>query len=234
MAAGYLLVRTVPRPPWASAELLPARILSACTCLCPQFPGLEAIDWVRASEEARGQHFDEVGLAPERRAEARRWATAEFDRSLGWPGIFLRAEDALAARRRFFPQAGPVAIGLALPEARLDAFIAEATPPPPGPGYAPQGESGFLAVAKRREPLAAGHRPLGFELLEVTVGGQIGCSWLCNGLETHFAAALGVRPDANGLLATLQEAERCCAVLDTGELGAEPGPWLPWRLVEYP
>ena len=234
VAAGYLLVRPVPRPSRSSAELLPAQILSACTCLCPQFPGVHSIEWVRASEDERARDFEAVGLAPELRLEARHWATSEFERSLGWPGMFLRTEDALAARSRFFaPASAPVALGLALPEARLDAFLAEASPPPPAPGYAPQGESGFLTVARRREPLAAGHRPLGFELLELAAG-QIGCSWLCNGLESHFASALGVRPGPNGLLSTLADAERCCASLDAGEVGAEPGPWLPWLLVEYP
>ena len=234
MAAGYLLVRAVPRPSGSPAELLPPRVLSACTCICPQFPGTSAIDWVTVSDDQRAHDFDAIGLAPELRLEARRWATSEFERSIGWPGIFLRAEDALGARRRFFAQAdAPRAIGLGLPEARIDAFIEEATPPPPEPGYSPQGESGFLQVVRRREPLAAGHRPLGFELLEVAAG-QIGCSWLCNGLESHFASELGVRPAANGLIATLDEANRCCARLAAGEVGAEPGPWLPWLLVEYP
>ena len=85
--------------------LLPAQILSACTCLCPQFPGVHSIEWVRASEDERARDFDAVGLAPELRLEARHWATSEFERSLGWPGMFLRAEDVLAARSRFFAPA---------------------------------------------------------------------------------------------------------------------------------
>lgn len=234
VAAGYLLVRPVPRPVYASASLLPDELLSASDCICPRFPDPSAIDWVAAAEEARIEALDAVGLPAERRREARDWATARFGVDFGWPGVFDTAAAAAEVRERFFgPASGLRLLGLGLPRRHLDAFIAEATPPPPEPGFSPQGESGYLHGAKARQPLAAGGQRLGFELLDVEAG-QLGCSWLCNGLESHCAAALGVRPNARGLVDDPESAERCRGEIAREEIGAEPGLWLPWLLVEYP
>lgn len=57
-------------------------------------------------------------------------------------------------------------------------------------------------------------------------------SWLCNGVERHCAGALGIRPAANGR-ASLDDAGRCVDEIRENRVGAEPGPWRPWLLVEY-
>jgi len=213
--------------------LLPDQIVSASECICPQFPDTSAIDWVKVSEEARFEALDAVGLPVERRSDARAWATDAFEVAFGWPGVFFTAIGAIEARRRFFGDESKLkVIGLGLPRHWVERFMAEASPPPPAPGFAPQGESGYLQTVKRLGSLAAGSRRLGFELLNVEVG-QIGHSWLCNGLETHCANIPGVRPGENGLIETLESAERCRNEVAREEVGAEPGLWLPWLLVEY-
>lgn len=233
IAAGYLLLRPMPRPSFSAQPLLPEEVISASQCICPQFPDTSTIGWVRASEAARSHALDAVGLPAERRDDARAWATAEFGVAFGWPGVFLTAAAALDARRRFFGEGSKLTvIGLGLPSRWLEEFIAYASPPAPAPGFSPQGESGYLLTAKRLEPLTAGSQRLGYELLDVEAG-QIGHSWLCNGLETHCANTLSVRPGANGLIETLESAERCRDEIARDEVGAEPGLWLPWLLVEY-
>jgi hypothetical protein len=233
VAAGYLILRRVPRPPYASPDLLPAFVVSVSECICPRFPDTSAIDWVQASEEARSDALRAVGVASQSRAEARAWATDQFGTSFGWPGVFYSVAAALEARDRFVPAGmDVVVVGVALPSSWLEAFIAIATPPPAAEGFAPQGESAYLETARRREPLSAGHRRLGFELLNADAG-QVGCSWLCNGLEAHCANTLNIAPNANGLLETLSLAERCRSEISREEVGAEPGPWFPWLLVEY-
>lgn len=233
IAAGYLLLRRVPRPEYASATLLPDRILSASECICPRFPDPAALSWVSASEKERSDALRAVGLPRERHSEAETWATAEFGKSLGWPGVFYSVAAALQARETFFGSTADLAVvGIALSDSQVEEFVTAATPQPPQEGYAPQGESGYLEVVKKREPLAPGHRRLGYELLNVEVG-LIGCSWLCNGLESHCATHLGVRPGATGLLEILGAAEECRAEISQEGVGAEPGPWFSWLLVEY-
>ena len=233
IATGYLLLREAPRPSSSSQELLPERILSASTCISPQFPGTYSIEWAAGTEAERSAAFDKIGLPVERRQAAVSWATEQFDRAIGWPGVFLQCADALETRDRFFAGVpAPSVLGLGLPEGRVDEFIRASSPPPQVPGYSPMGESGFLRSAKRREPLASGHRPLGFELLNVEVG-QISHSWLCNGLESHFWSTRGIRPGPNGFIQTLDEAARCSTSIATERPGAEPGPWFPWLIVEY-
>jgi hypothetical protein len=234
IATGYLLVREAERPSSSSPELLPDRILSASTCISPQFPGIYSFEWAAVSEEDRSAAFEKIGLPVDRRPAAVRWATDQFDRCIGWPGVFLQYSDAIAARDRFFPDIpAPSILGLGLPAGMVDDFIRASSPPSRSPGHSPMGESGFLIVAKRTETLAPGYRPLGFELLNVEAG-QIGHSWLCNGLETHFSSALGIRPGQHGFIQTLDEAERCSANITDEGPGAEPGPWFPWLVVEYP
>lgn len=229
VAVGYLLLRPFPRQPWMSQALLPSEIVSLSECISTRFPDTTAIDWVKADEPARAERLDAVGVRPERHGEARAWATAEFGVTYDWPGVFYSAADAAAARARFFGEESAVElIGLGLPETWLERFIAEATPPPPEPGYSPEGESGYLKVARRREPLplagVTGFEPVSFYRR------TIGCSWLCNGLETHCAERLGIRPGRYGLIDDLESAERCCAEISRGEVGAEPGTWFPFAL----
>ena len=73
---------------------------------------------------------------------------------------------------------------------------------------------------------------LGFEPL--VFNGGLSCSWLCNGLETTVAEQLGIRPNASGLISTFEEACRCVEFISRDEIGAEPGLWLPWLVIEHP
>ena len=93
------------------------------------------------------------------------------------------------------------------------------------------GECGVFQCVARGEQLPPHARVIGFEVVNVDVG-AIGHSWLCNGLENHCADVLGIRPAANGLLASLDDAIRCRDEIDREEVGAEPGPWYPLLLWE--
>ena len=52
-------------------------------------------------------------------------------------------------------------------------------------------------------------------------------------MRTHCANALGIRPNAAECIDTFEDAQRCCEGIASGEVGVEPGPWLPFALVEY-
>jgi len=232
VGAGFLLVKPVPRPDWLSRDLLPDRIISASSCICPQFPRSYAIRWCRDSDEARTEAFDAIGLVAEKREEAMDWATEEFEKAFGWPGVFLTLGAARKARAQFFADSDLVVIGVGLPEQHCAAFVSHATPAPPEPGFAPVGKSGALSVVEAARPLPPPAAILGYEPLNVE-NGQIDHSWLCNHLEEHVAKDLGIRPGSTGLLQSLADASRCCESIEHGEIGAEPGPWFPWLLAQY-
>jgi hypothetical protein len=233
ISAGFLLIKPSPRPNWHEPSLLPEQIVSASDCLCPRFPGPYAITWSSGPEASQREGFEAVGLAPETWREAEGWATAQFGRAFGWPGVFFNLDAARAAQTRFFSRADPVwLVGLGLPEGSLGPFLSDAGPAPPQPGYSPFGASGYYELLERRQPLPPGGRLVGFELLNVE-GGQVSHSWLCNHLEKHCADRLGIWPAHFGLLPDLPSARRCLKEITRDDVGAEPGLWLAWALVRY-
>ena len=233
LSAGFLLVKPVARPSYVFAQLIPNEVISASDCICPQFPGPYAISWCKTPDGDRASLLASVGVPQELHAGAIEWATSAFGDAFGWPGVFYTADAARGAKAQFLAAAESVkVIGLGLPEEFAIEFVSEATPPTSPPGYAPNGESGYLECVKRTNELPPGGRTLGFEILNLQLG-MLEDSWLCNGLEKHCAVQLQIRPSANGLLSSLEDAIRCCAEIDREEVGAEPGPWYPVLLVEY-
>ncbi|MEO0535561.1 MAG: hypothetical protein AAF215_17025 [Cyanobacteria bacterium P01_A01_bin.123] len=239
VSAGYLLIRPAPRPQWpdaagsVQAALLPQPMLSASNCLCSQFPGTYAIDWCGDTEAERERAFDAIALDSNSRAMARTWATEQFGQVYGWPGVFYDLENAIAAKQKFFPNDSNLRlIALGLPAEFRETFIAAATPAPPPAGFAPAGKSGYLETLERNHPVLKGGVVLGYELLNIDVG-QVGCSWLCNGLERHCAKTLGITPNCHGLIDTLPLAQACLTEITKPAVGAEPGLWLPFALVRF-
>lgn len=233
LSAGFLLVKPVARPSYVSAQLIPNEVISASDCICPQFPGPYAISWCSTPDDERASLLAAVGVPQDLHGRAIDWATTVFGETYGWPGVFYTADAAREAKAQFLAAAESVkVIGLGLPEEFAAEFVGAATPPTSPPGYAPNGESGYRECVRQTNRLPPGGRPLGFEPLNLQLG-MLEDSWLCNGLEEHCALTLQIRPSGNGLLASVEEAIRCCAEIAREEVGAEPGPWYPFLLVEY-
>jgi len=148
--------------------------------------------------------------------------------------VFYTLESTRAAYQKFLAKTkGVRLIGLGVHRQDTAGFIKENTPPPPEPGNAPWGQSGYFHVLQKKERLADGGKLLGFEPL-VTYQRLVGCSWLCNGLEEVAKEELGIRPNKLGLLKSYKEARRITDRINKGDIGAEPGVWMPWALIEYP
>lgn len=225
VSAGFLLVTPVARQAYMPERLVPAVVISASACICPQFPGPYAIEWCSGWPESRAAKLQAAGVPAELHDGAMEWATAAFGERYGWPGVFYTLEAAREARDRFFPaDARPLVIGLGLPAAFVEGFITYATPPVSPPGYAPAGESGSLEVVKTRQPMPAGGRIIGYEPMSLMLG-VFDDSWLCSGPREEHVRTLGLHSVQNGFLASLEEASRYGA--DAPEI------WLPVLLIEY-
>jgi hypothetical protein len=80
-------------------------------------------------------------------------------------------------------------------------------------------------------PMAQGGRVLGFEPLNYNI--TLGCSWLCNGLESDIARELDIHPNPSGLIEGFTAAQSCLAYITREDVEADPGLWLPWLIVDH-
>jgi hypothetical protein len=232
-SAGFVVTRRVPRPDYNAPDLLPSLIVSASSDVATFFPDVWSIAWCGLEPAARRAEAAKLGIAPERvdglvAAVTTRIADAE---RYGWPNIAYTLEAAWEMARLAAPEGGLTVLELGLRASDVPALLEASAPPEQVPGTAPLGEPGVRIALRRDGAVLATGRPLGFEPLCFNVG--LGCSWLCNGLEVAVARELGIRPNSSGLLSDPEESRRAVAYISRDDVGAEPGLWLPWLLLEH-
>lgn len=203
-----------------SADLLPPTLVTLSGCL-----GGHAFEFWWNTENVDGA--GEFGVPEERYSELIEWYREQFERSLGAPDVaFTRAViDQFVAL--FVGEASSlVVLGCGLSSEHASMLEVHQTPED-------RGEYGVFEMLQRNLPLEAGGRVLGFEPMSYEYG--LEHSWLCNSLEREVHAELGVSPDPEtGLLRTYEDGVRVAEYLSRDDVGAEPGTWLPWLVVEYP
>jgi hypothetical protein len=232
-SAGFLVTRRLPRPGYSAADLLPTLIVSASSDIATFVPDVWAIAWCGVEPEDRRAEAAKLGIAPERveglvAAVTARVADAE---RYGWPNIAFSLDAAWEMARLAAPEGGLLVLELGLARDQVPALLDASAVPEPQPGMAPIGEAGVRTALRRDLPVLASGRALGFEPLCFNT--SLGCSWLCNGLEVAVARELGIRPNSSGLLSDCEEARRAVAYITRDDVGAEPGLWLPWLLLEH-
>lgn len=207
--------------------LLPQRFWSLSDCLCKIFPGTEALSWAKGDKDTQ-RHFREALSLSEREAEKlRAWVDARFNEgAIGWPSVFLSLDVAHQFGRLYLqdvPNLKLVATGL--PQSNVLALVED------GVGDASQGQSGVEAQLLKRLALPKeGWRRRGYEILGHDHGGFH--SFACNGLEEDYKDKLGIKLNAEGLIESLQEAALATDYTGRDDVGAEPGLWLPWLMLE--
>ncbi len=224
VSGGYFLVKPMLRAAGMS-ELAPAKIVTVSECLCTRVPSTWALSWTSDGEEERRRIASELGLDDDARAALTRWADAQFDQELAWPGVFLSLDPAIEVRDRWLRGADVVLIGISLDEQDCAALLEHARP-----RHEQEGVPGVLAALDRGltpDPrgVFAGHDVLGWD------AGTLH-SYVCNGLEIEFDAKLGIRANEQGYF-NRDDARRCAALAGDDATGAEPGLWLPWRVAIY-
>lgn len=226
-SGGYFQTRTVARPDYVAAELLPSAIISLSDCICDFVPDLWAIAWANMPAAERSAKASNHGISPSVLPEVITWTTDRINSAkFGWPCVFLSVLDAQAFARRFLGADATVRLlGIALHEAVTEAFLETEKPKDR------EGTPGVYMAVSNRVALHPGGRELGWEVLCYDHGAFH--SWLCNGLEREVAQKFGIRPSPTGFIASPGDALDAAGYCGREEVGAEPGFWAPWLVVEY-
>ena len=231
LCGGYFISRRVVRPTYVSASALPARLLSASTCICPTAPDAWAIQWVRSSAGGRQESASKFGIHPDELPRIIDWVTAQIDaNNVGFPNVFMSMELAYEFARLFLKACPePILYGIGLYRRFADRITTVRLARPNGVGT-----PGIELCLAREMPLPPTGYGLGHEILCYDRFGGTFHSWLCNGLETVAADRFQTKLNGAGLIDQLATATQIADYCGSDEVGAEPGVWLPWLVNEYP
>jgi len=226
-SGGYFLTMAVDRPEYVTAELLPSRLLSLSDCICDFIPNVWAVEWASVEAEQRVAEALKFNVPSSALPDIVNWTTERMNTgALGWPCVFFSTRDARDFARRFLNVIPDLKLlGIALHTDLVDEFLSEEKP---GPS---QGEPGIYTAISSRKPLEPGGSELGWEVLCYEYGGFH--SWLCNSLESDVAKKCGIKPGAAGFIASANDALAAAEYCGREDVGAEPGFWAPWLVMEY-
>ena len=232
ISAGFLITRAVPRPSYFSKALIPDRIISASDCIVDFVPDTWCIEWTQDTQETRKKRAATFELETNELEVLTRWVTPQFCENIGWPNVCFNLDFALQIVRTHLKQLSDVRVlQLALHQSHIKKFCLAAEPPLPEPDFAPTGRQGVYESILKGNPLTADGRILGFEPLVFEY--SLSCSWLCNGLETSVSEELQIKPNQFGFIQKFEEACKCVEYISREEVGAEPGLWLPWLIIDH-
>ncbi len=213
--AGYVLTVSITTPKGLSQGLLPPTIVSGGGCIVPR-PGI--VEWA-------GGELEKLGVPPEKLPAVEAWAATAFETEFGYPDMFYTLAAARDYVKRFIPNPPE---SLALLGLALDADLAETFRQKERTEAV--GTRGLYDKLRKREAPAPGGTALGYEPL-CADGFDFAHTWLCNLLHVSLAVELGFKPNAHGFIAHYADAKWLADVAVPH--GAEPGLWLPWKIVRY-
>lgn len=221
LAGGYFLTRLIERnDEFMAPDLLPDRIMTLSSCLT--HVALEF--WWNQENVAEAADF---GVPSDRRPDLITWYLDQFESRIGAPGVAFSTAVLREFVDRFVPDpSGLVILGCGLDAKSAARLIRDRRAPPE------RGEYGVFEMVEKHVPLEEGGTPQGFEVVSYEYG--LEHSWLCNSLERDVHEQFGSEPNGRGLLDTFEEAATVADYVNRDDVGAEPGLWLPWLVVQYP
>jgi hypothetical protein len=168
------------------------------------------------------------------------WENRELQAELGHPNVFYTLAAAQTIANEFLPDKSYLHIlGIALPQTLVEDFLSDNQQTTFSVEKQTYEDTlyGINAVLREAKPPEAGASVIGHEVLSSYGLGQIGHSWLCSGLERDMHDLFNIRPNPHGLIDSLADAMRVYAwIAEDEQKGhrAEPEPYYPWLLVDYP
>jgi hypothetical protein len=230
ISAGFFVTRSVSRPDYVDQFLLPDPLVSMSSCFAKFLPNTWCIEWTYDSDTDRQGGAEFFDLTEDQLLELIATVTPAFGHTFGWPNVIWELGFARSLATTFLRSPETRILELGLHEEFVPMFCRDAEPRQQE-GFAPVGRQGIHEAILNRRPTSELGVPLGFEPL--LSDGQLSCSWLCNGLETLVAQRLHVRPNRAGLIETLEEARAVVSFIGRDDVGAEPGLWLPWLIIDH-
>ena len=224
---GFVICKPFEKPHLEEDALLPRQVRTVCRCLAGVLPSDWAVDWVVYDEKVRRTRAKEFGLAPHAMVKLIEDVTAGFEANeIGWPGIFYSLDRAKRFETKHIKPGGDERlIGIGLDEKLVDEFLENEEISDH------RGKYGIYDSLVSKKELPSKGKVLGYEILGYDYGDFH--SWLCNGLEDEAYRELSVKPNGSGLIDSFEEALQVAKYISQDEVGAEPGIWMPWLLVEY-
>jgi hypothetical protein len=223
-SGGYFLLRA-DKPDWPQlkTDLLPEKLISLSTHICPR---LEVYwGWTPGNPEAALK----FGIPQGKLAEFLDWCKSGYENDLDYTSMFYSPE----AARRFIRQFELDTYDLYIIGTGLAKELEEAN-------WREAGNEDVMGIEKRIQqhlPLETSGTTLGFEVVSFSYS-DYGCSWLCNYLHHDMFDLHSIRPNRYGLLDTYAEAKQVYDWIAEGERQgvrrAEPEPYDFWLLVSYP
>jgi len=200
------------------------RAISASLELVPAFP---TPTWANDFDVLAA----EFGLDPDERVAAGDLADELMTAGMfGWPNVFFELHDAHDFQRRFASgRADIVVIGIGLEQATANPFLQQPDLVQRSVIVDPQ--NGVSQRLQRREPMTAGGRALGYELLGMDVPPLT--SWAVNDLPVLVHDRLGISVNEDGLITSFDEASRAAEFISRLDVPSEPLDWTPWLIVRY-
>jgi hypothetical protein len=230
VAGGYFLLKSVPRQMWMAADLLPQAVLSLSECISPSVQ----IYWGwHENGQAAAREF---GVPETKLPDLREWLT--LTDKVHFSNVFFSVAAAREFAAEFLAGIEHVhLVGIGLPRGLVDGFLQDnpQTVYNANEGKSEPAEYGVNALLHTGEPLSPGGAMLGYEVISYSYA--LGHSWLCSGLEREMHTLFGIRPNARGFIETYDEAMQVYKwIAEDEQKGhrAEPEPYYPFMVVEYP
>jgi len=233
-AGGYFITKYAQRDENRSPDLFPEQLISLSSHISP---GKASIYWGWDIDKNRDEALA-FGIPAAKLPELATWYQATHE-VVGFPDVYYTLDAAREFVEAFLPvKDNLVVLGIALPKSLVDGFLGDNQQTSYNPNtqeYSHEPYGINLALSKR-EPLLPSGEILGFEVVSHYY--NLGCSWLCSGLERDMHQEFGIRPGKYGLIETFEEANKVYEwILEgekKGEQRAEPEPYYPWLIVQYP
>jgi len=226
-SGGYFLLRA-DKPDWyqLKTDLLPEKLISLSTCMCPRV----SVGW--GWNPGDKQAALDFGIPPERLDDFIDWCGYASEKEIGVWSMFYSVDIARHFIRRFLPDKTDLKlIGVGLPK-----DLAANNWPRPGRDGVQRG-GGVKEQIQQHKPLEAGGEILGFDVVMYNYN-DFGDSWLCSNLQYDMHDLFGIRPNQYGLMDSVEDARKIYDWIAEGKkLGiqrAEPEPYDFWLLVSYP
>jgi hypothetical protein len=208
---------------------VPSPLWTVSTCICDLYPDVWAFPWATVTPDTLGDRQQHLQLTDASFARVR----AECDQALnnhllGWPDVWLSLTEARTFYWRYLQHLDAIKLlTIALPTAHWEEAVHDLAPLD---GYA---GGGVYQLLKQRQTLPDGYVARGYDILGSEYGGSFH-SFFCNGLEQAYRDVLHLPLNAYGLIDQHESAREATHYTNLETTGAEPVPWYPWLVVEYP